>query len=147
MDQNEIEKYIRMAMKQAEKAVANGGRPFGVVVLDGNNEVVCEEYDRVLEYTDPTAHGEINAIRKLCKKIGKVKLEGYSFFTNAEPCPNCLSAMLRAKVKATYFGARTEKDASLPIPVEELLKYSKHKIEVYPEILSEETLLHRNNLM
>jgi len=63
------EDYMREAMAVADIAVKNVNAPFGVVVVDNQTgKIIHREYDRVKEYCDPTAHGEINAIRALCQE-------------------------------------------------------------------------------
>ena len=63
------EEYMREAMAEADLAVAEGNVPFGVVVVDNTTgTIICREHDRVRELMDPTAHGEVNAVRKLCRK-------------------------------------------------------------------------------
>lgn len=143
------EDYIRLAMKEAEKAVEEGERPFGVVVVDPNGEIVLKDHGRTNQLNDPTAHGEVHAIRTLYKKLGTKNLEGYKFYTNAEPCPVCFGSMVRAKVSEIYFGARTESDASMAIPVEVMLKYvsEERKPKVQGNILAKETLEHRKRLI
>lgn len=139
---------IRLAMQEAEKAVQEGCRPFGVVVTDSDGNIVWKDHDRVRKLLDPTAHGEVNAIRGLCKKLKTLSLLNYKFYTNAEPCPTCLTSMIKARVSEVYFGARTEPTASLPIPAEEIVARSKvHPIKVYGDILAEETLAHREKLL
>lgn len=139
---------IRLSMKEAEKAIREGNSPFGVIVTDSEGNIVWKDHDKVRTLLDPTAHGEVNAIRGLCKKLKTLSLLGYKFYTNAEPCPTCLTSMIKAQVSEVYFGARTESTASLPIPAEEIAARSKkHPIKVYGGILGDETLAHRELLL
>src|SRR5260221_9361885 len=105
------EDYMKLAMEEAEIA----SRPFGCVVVNENGEVVWKDHEKVKELMDPTAHGEINAIRGLCKQLNTLSLEGYKFYTTSEPCPTCLSSCIKAKVSEIYFGADTQMTASLPM--------------------------------
>jgi tRNA(Arg) A34 adenosine deaminase TadA len=141
------EEIMRLAMEEAELAVKQGNAPFACVVTDMQDNVVLQEHDRVKENTDPTAHGEINAIRTLCKKLSTLSLQDYAFFTTSEPCPTCMTAMIKAKVPRVYYGASTELTALLPIPAEEIAKYSKkYPIEVTGGLLAEECLEQRTRL-
>jgi len=135
--------YMREALNEAEKSIASGSYPFACVVVDNGGEIVCREHDRVDEYTDPTAHGEINAIRHLCKKLNIKNLSGFTFYTTSEPCPTCLSSLLKAKVNVVVFGTETEADASLPISAFELAERSTREIEIIGGILREECLKQR----
>jgi guanine deaminase len=142
------EDLIRLSMEEAEKALKEGNSPFGVVVTDSEGNIVWKDHDRVKTLMDPTAHGEVNAIRRLCKKLGTLSLKGYKFYTSDEPCPPCLTSMIKAQVSEVYFGARTDISATLPIPAEELAARSKkYPIKVHGNILGEETLAHRNKLL
>lgn len=143
-----LQDLIRLTMQEAEIAVREGNRPFGVIVTDPEGNIVWKDHDRVRKLFDPTAHGEVNAIRGLCKKLKTLSLLGYKFYTNAEPCPTCLTSMIKASVSEVYFGARTEPTALLPIPAEEIAARSKvHSIKVCGGILAEETLAHRKKLL
>ena len=142
------EKYISLAMEEAEMAVRDGNAPFGVVVVDKEGNIVGRDHDRVKEFMDPTAHGEINIIRKLCKVLNTLNLRDYVFYTTSEPCPTCLTGCIKAKVAQIYYGADTETSASLPIKASELAQRSlKYPINVVGGIMATECLEQRNNLM
>lgn len=137
---------MRLALEEAELAVSEGNAPFGCVVVDKQGSVVAKDHDRVKENVDPTAHGEVNAIRSLCKQLNTTSLEGYTFYTTSEPCPTCMSSMIKAKVSAVFYGAKTEETASLPIPAEFIASKSlKYPISVLGGILAEEALKQRNS--
>jgi len=110
------EDYMKLALEEAETTVTEENAPFGVIVVDDKGKVATRDHDRVKELTDPTAHGEINAIRKLCKELGSLTLSKMTFYTTSEPCPTCLSSC----VKAIYYGTETETSASLPIKAKDL---------------------------
>lgn len=138
------EEYMRLAMGEAEIAVQEGNGPFAVVVVDANGEVVWKDHDRINELTNPTAHGEMNAIRNLCSTMKSLSLQGLTFYVTSEPCPMCLAAMVKAHVSRVYYGAKTETTASLPIPVEVMASYAKkYPIEVTGGILADECLAQR----
>ena len=134
------------AVKEADLAVKSSNAPFGVVVIDlQTSEIIARDHDRVKERMDPTAHGEINAIRSLCLNLKKLSLQNTAFYTTSEPCPTCLSAMIKAKVPYNYYGAETEVTASLPIKAMELAKYAiKNPIVVTGGILGNECLEQRS---
>ena len=142
------EDYIKEAMKEAELAYTKGNAPFGVIVVDSkSNKIIWRDHDRVKELLDPTAHGEVNAVRALCKKNKTLSLHGLVFYTTSEPCATCLSSLVKAKVSSVYYGADTELTASLPIKAKELAKYAtKNPIFVVGGILQDETLKQRKRL-
>lgn len=142
------EEYMGLALKEAEVSVQQGQGPFAVVVVDENGKVIWKDHDRQLERMDPTAHGEINAIRYLCSKKNSLSLKGYTFYTTSEPCPTCLTAMIKAQVSKNYYGAKTENTASLPISAQWIASQSKkYPIEVMGGILAEECLSQRERLL
>ncbi len=142
------EEYMDLAIEEAELSVKQGNGPFAVIVVDPEGKVVWKDHDRQKELTDPTAHGEINAIRYLCKKLNTLSLKGYSFYTTSEPCPTCLTGMIKAQVSNSCYGAKTESTASLPLSAEMIASYAKkYPIKVIGGILGEECLVQRNRLL
>lgn len=98
------EEYMERAIELARAGMNRGeGGPFGaVVVRDG--EVLGEGWNQVLATNDPTAHGEVVAIRDACRKIGSFSLEGSEIFTTGQPCPMCLGAIYWARIGKIHFG-------------------------------------------
>ena len=103
---------MQMAIDEARAGIAAGdGGPFGsVVVRDG--VVVGRGHNRVLSRHDPTAHGEVEAIRDACSRVGSHDLAGCDVYTTGEPCHMCLCACLWANVRRVYYGC-TIKDNAL----------------------------------
>lgn len=102
-------RFMRMAIDLSIKSVADGGGPFGaVIVKDG--EVLSTGVNRVTANNDPTAHAEVSAIREACRKIKHFKLEGCTIYTSCEPCPMCLSACYWAGIERIFYG-NTKQDA------------------------------------
>ena len=106
------ERYMQMAIDEARRGIAAGdGGPFGsVVVKDGI--VIGRGHNRVLGRHDPTAHGEVEAIRDACTRIGSHDLTGCDIYTTGEPCHMCLCACLWANIHRVYYGC-TIKDNAL----------------------------------
>ena len=113
LKQNITEKdkaFMREAIKLANESVESGGGPFGaVIVKDG--EIVAGSANSVTLDNDPTAHAEVNAIRKACKKLGSFDLSGCVVYTSCEPCPMCLGAIYWAHINTIYYG-NSKKDAA-----------------------------------
>jgi guanine deaminase len=97
--------FLRRAIELATTNVTSGaGGPFGaVIVRDGR--IVGEGVNTVTATHDPTAHGEVNAIRAAAKLLGTFSLQGCELYTSCEPCPMCLAASYWARVDAIYYGA------------------------------------------
>ena len=85
-------KFMQRAIELSIESINSGGGPFGSVVAK-DNEIISEGMNRVTVNNDPTAHGEITAIRQACKKLNTFDLSGYELYSNCEPCPMCLSAI------------------------------------------------------
>lgn len=101
--------FMKKAILLAERSVEKGGGPFGaVIVRDG--KIVASGSNCVTLNNDPTAHGEVTAIRKACRKLGTFDLSGCTIYTSCEPCPMCLSAIYWARLEAIYYGC-TKEDA------------------------------------
>ena len=102
-----MKRAIELSM---EKMRSNEGGPFGaVIVKDG--EIISEGWNRVTSSNDPTAHAEVEAIRKACEKLGTFELKGCEIFTSCEPCPMCLAAIYWARLDKVFFG-NTREDAA-----------------------------------
>lgn len=101
--------FMRMAAELAEKNIDRGGGPFGaVIVRDG--EVVATGVNTVTLTNDPTAHAEVNAIRRACADQHTFSLSGCTVYSSCEPCPMCLSALYWAGVSRIFYG-NTQEDA------------------------------------
>ena len=95
--------FMQLAIDASVENVANGGGPFGaVIVKDG--ELVATGVNRVTANSDPTAHAEVSAIRNACQKLGTFKLDGCVIYTSCEPCPMCLSAIYWSGIQKIYYG-------------------------------------------
>jgi tRNA(Arg) A34 adenosine deaminase TadA len=101
--------FMREAIKLASESVMNGGGPFGaVIVRDG--KIIAGSSNSVTIDNDPTAHAEVNTIRKACRELGTFDLSGCTIYTSCEPCPMCLGAIYWARISRIYYG-NTRKDA------------------------------------
>lgn len=100
-----------IALARAGMRRGDGG-PFGaVIVRDGR--IVGEGWNQVLSSRDPTAHGEVVAIRDACARLGTHVLEDCEIFTTGQPCPMCLGAIYWARLRAIHYGFRIEDAAAI----------------------------------
>ena len=100
---------MERAIELSIQSVKSGGGPFGSVIVK-NNKIISEGMNRVTKSNDPTAHGEIVAIRNACKNLGDFSLKGCELYTSCEPCPLCLSAIYWSRIDKVYY-ANTRNDA------------------------------------
>ena len=85
-----------------ENVKNNTGGPFGTVIVK-NGEIIAEGSNLVTSTNDPTAHGEVVAIRKACEKLNTFELKGCELYTSCEPCPMCLAATYWARIDHLFF--------------------------------------------
>ncbi|MBQ3184452.1 MAG: nucleoside deaminase [Firmicutes bacterium] len=99
-----MNKFMELAINEAKKGIRNKeGGPFGsVIVKDG--KVVGRGHNKVVANNDPTAHGEMMAIRDACNRLGTFDLTGCELYTTSEPCPMCKCAIMWANIKKVYYG-------------------------------------------
>lgn len=103
---------MREAIRLADESVANGGGPFGaVIVKDG--EIIAATSNRVTLDNDPTAHAEVNCIRMACKRLGTFDLSGCTIYTSCEPCPMCLGAIYWARIDRIFYGNNRQDAADI----------------------------------
>jgi len=102
------ERFMRMALDEAERAAREGEIPVGAVIVK-NGEVLAAAHNRREQLQDPTAHAEMLALREAAQKLGDRRLTGCTLYATLEPCPMCAGAMVMAKLDACYFGAVDEK--------------------------------------
>ncbi len=107
MNQKEL---MRRAIALSEESVLKGGGPFGAVIVR-DNEIIAETSNSITIDNDPTAHAEVNAIRKATKKLGTFDLTGCDIYTSCEPCPMCLGAIYWARLDRIFY-ANNRKDAA-----------------------------------
>ncbi len=88
----------------------NHGGPFGAaIVKDG--QMISIGHNMVISTNDPTAHGEMVAIRAACDSLKTFDLSGCELYTTSQPCPMCMSAIIWANIKKVYYGC-TVQDAN-----------------------------------
>ena len=113
---------MKRAIELSIESVNKGGGPFGCVIVK-DRKIVSEGSNKVTSTNDPTAHGEIVAIREACKKLNDFNLNGYELYSTCEPCPMCLSAIYWARIDKIYY-ANTREDAQ-KIDFDDSLIYSE----------------------
>lgn len=102
---------MNLGIEEARKTMnENIGGPFGAVITDSVGNVIAVSSNTVLGSHDPTAHAEINTIRKACSILKTHDLSSYILYATGYPCPMCLSAIMWANIKKVYYGTNL-KDA------------------------------------
>lgn len=129
-------KFMLAALKCAQQAFDDGEVPIGAVVVADGKIISCG-HNRRTKRQIATAHAEIEAIEKACKKLNSWRLPECELYVTLEPCPMCMGAMLNARIKKVYFGAYEAKGRSLTEQLAEA-NLVNHKIEVEGGIMKEE---------
>lgn len=102
-----MNRFMKHAIDEARAGMLAGdGGPFGAVIVKDGIILGCG-HNQVIKNNDPTAHGEIMAIRNACKSIGSFDLSGCDIYTTGYPCPMCFCAILWANIKNIYYGCNT----------------------------------------
>jgi tRNA(adenine34) deaminase len=100
------EHFMSLALDLARAAAAEGNRPLGSLLVDGDGKVVSQGTNRVYTDSDPTAHGEMMVIRDATRRRGTLDLSELTLYTTLEPCPMCCWAILESNVGCLVLGAR-----------------------------------------
>ena len=101
--------FMSRAITLSIESVYKGGGPFGSLIVK-DNKIISEGFNQVTSTNDPTAHGEIVAIRNSCKILNSFSLKDCDLYTSCEPCPMCMSAIYWARIDNVYY-ANTRDDA------------------------------------
>lgn len=108
---DEKHEYMREAIRLSVEKMEEGfGGPFGAVIVR-NGEIISRGYNRVLSSNDPTAHAEVDAIRKASQVLHSYDLSDCDLYTSCEPCPMCLGAIYWSRFRNVYYG-NTRQDAA-----------------------------------
>jgi len=105
----EKNKFMLKAIELSIKSAETIGGPFGCVIVK-DNKIISEGSNKVTLTNDPTAHGEIVAIREACLKLNTFNLSGCELYSSCEPCPMCLSAIYWSHIEKIFY-ANTRNDA------------------------------------
>ena len=132
------EKFMKKALEQAIKAKKLDEVPIGaVIVKDG--KIIARAHNLMEKTQVATAHAEILAINKACKKLKSWRLDGATMYVTIEPCAMCAGAIVNARIKTVYYGAREQKsgcaESKFPVLGDSGLN---HKTEFLGGILEQE---------
>lgn len=131
------ERYMRMAIDQAYIAEENGDVPIGCVIVY-ENQVIARAYNQREQLHDPTAHAEIIALTQAAEFIGNWRLHGCTIYVTLEPCPMCAGALVLGRLDRLVYGTTDPKTGAVQslynIVQDDRLN---HRLEVTAEVLQE----------
>jgi tRNA(adenine34) deaminase len=135
---NEDEKWMQFAINQAKIARDNGEVPVGSIIVQ-NDQIIAQAHNCPISKNDPTAHAEIEAIRKAGEKLQNYRMPKTTLYVSLEPCTMCLSAIVHARIERVVFGASDYKNGVCG-PSKNLFSDSflNHRIKVTGGILAKE---------
>lgn len=132
------EKFMKEALKEAQKAYLNGEVPIGcVIVYEG--KIIGRGYNRRNTDKNTLAHAEITAINKASKKIGDWRLEGCTMYVTLEPCQMCSGAIVQSRMDKVVIGTMNPK-AGCAGSVLNILNMPQfnHQVEEVYDVLNQE---------
>jgi tRNA(adenine34) deaminase len=137
-DEESGEKYMNMALEEAEKAGQQGEVPVGAILVKGDR-VIARDHNRCIELNDPTAHAEVLVLRKAGRVLRNYRLNDTTMYVTAEPCPMCTSAMVHGRISRLVFGTLEPKFGAVESRFRLLHDNGlNHKVKVERGILEKE---------
>lgn len=132
------EKYMKEAIKQAQKAYAIGEVPIGCVIVY-EDMIIGRGYNRRITDKNTLSHAELNAIKKASKKLNDWRLDNCEMFITLEPCQMCSGAIVQSRIKKVYIGSMNPK-AGCAGSILNLLQVPQfnHQVEIEKGILAEQ---------
>lgn len=132
------EKFMKEALKEAQKAYEKLEVPVGVVIVN-NGKIIAKAHNIKEEKQDTTRHAEIIAIQKASKKLKNWRLTNCEMYVTLEPCSMCAGALIQARLKKVYIGTMDSKTGACGSVLNLLEDYTfNHKVEIETGILKEE---------
>jgi len=131
-------KFMKSALREAEKAFIKDEVPVGAVVVY-QNMIIARAHNLREKNQSFHAHAEFLAMMKATKKIGSWRLEDCDVYVTMEPCPMCAGAMIQARIKHLYYGTKDPKAGGVDSVVQLLEVPFNHHIEVESGIMAEES--------
>ncbi|HWD46127.1 MAG TPA: tRNA adenosine(34) deaminase TadA [Actinomycetota bacterium] len=105
MDATTAERWMRVALAEAEAALAHDDVPVGAVVVGPDGAELARGRNRREQQRDPTAHAELEVLRAAAGALGTWRLDGCALVVTLEPCAMCAGALVQARIATLVFGA------------------------------------------
>lgn len=130
--------FMRMALREAQQALAEGEVPVGAVVVH-DTRVIGRAHNQVEKLRDATAHAEMIALTQAATALGDWRLDACTMYVTLEPCPMCAGALVQCRVATVVFGARDWPQGGT-LSNFGIVQYPKniHKVAVIEGVLEDE---------
>ena len=138
MEKTLQEHLIKLAMTEAEKAIQTGNSPFGALLVAFDGSIIESAHNTEFSDNDPTAHAEINLIRKAVHKLKTKDLSAYYLVCNAQSCSMCFSAAIKCNIQHFIFGADSEKHMNPYLTVHDIAKFVQSEPVIFSGVMKEE---------
>ncbi len=131
---------MQQALKEAELAYQEGEVPVGAILIDAFGAEIARGHNRREETNDPTAHAEVDVLRKAAWVRKSWRLEGFTVYVTLEPCPMCAGALVNARIARLVYGCSDPKAGA----IDTLFQIGKdlrlnHRFEVTQGVYEEES--------
>jgi tRNA(adenine34) deaminase len=131
------ERFMLEALAEAQKAMDAGEVPVGAVLVE-DEKIIARGYNTPVSLNDPTAHAEIIAIRKACRKKQNYRLTGCDLYVTLEPCAMCIGAAVQARIRRLVYGAHDPKSGAIQSMMEFPFGRMNHRMEIRGGVLADE---------
>jgi len=130
--------WMQKALELARKAEAEDEVPVGAILVK-DNQLIAEAWNQPIQSNDPSAHAEINVMRKAGQLLNNYRLIDTTLYVTLEPCSMCVGAMIHARIKRLVFGAYDPKTGAAGSAIE-LIQSDKHNhhVELVSGVMEEE---------
>jgi len=136
---NKDEKWMQIALHEANLAMNENEIPVGAVLVK-NGKLIAQSHNQPIRKNDPTAHAEIQLLRKAGEQQKNYRLIGSSLYVTLEPCAMCFGAMVHARIDRIVFGASDPKTGVCGSCINlNKEKFFNHKISITGGVLEEES--------
>jgi len=129
--------FMRQALDEAVKSSKRGEVPVGAVVIR-ENQILSRGHNMPISKKDPTAHAEIVAIRRACRKSKSYRLPDCDLYVTLEPCVMCLGAVVQARLRKLVFGALDPKSGAVQSIMNFPFERTNHKVKIEGGVLAGE---------
>jgi len=135
---SEDEKWMKIAISEANLAINEGEIPVGAVLIQ-DGKLIAKAHNQPILNHDPTAHAEVEALRKAGKKLKNYRLARSTLYVTLEPCIMCLGAIMHARIERIVFGASDPKTGVCGSKTDLTSQsFFTHKVKVDGGVLEEE---------
>lgn len=138
ISEEKINDLMRLVMSEVDIAIKEGNSPFAAFLLDKEGNIKYKAHNTTNTDCDPTAHAEINLIRKACKDLNTKDLSNYILISNAWSCSMCFSAAIKAKISNFIFGTESDSNMNPNITIYDIKENCSNEIKIITGILKDE---------